>query len=270
MTQQTLSSGADVAAAALDNPEVMGARLSLLSAALDGVQDLGTLTDEEIAGLNALELESPLPAPWFSTLTDDEKQIAMAAALRGLCARGQYLVEPAPAGADEFRAQVAPQLLAILTMRVYAERVYVAERVLEGNSDFAVLFDQTEGLWLAEYIDHRGLHQFRLGTAAATADALNTWSGGSVAGVRPQLDATYTATEVAARPAALEPVASSTVGVTITGIDPKRPDTSTWSGLFSSKGKGAYVVTREADDRLRYRGAGSDEVRSHWMALLGR
>lgn len=269
MTQQTLTSGADVAEAALRNPDVVGARLGLLSAAIDGVQDLGTLTDEEIAGLSALELESPLPAPWFSTLTDDEKQIAMAAALRGLCARGQYLVEPALEGASEFRAQVAPQLLAILTMRVYAERVFVAERVLDGHSDFAVLFDQTEGLWLAEYIDHRGLHQFRLGTAAATADVLTTWSGGSVAGPRPALDATYTDTQVAARPAELEPVAASSVGVTITGIDPKRPDTSTWSGVFSGKGKGAYVVTREADQRLRYRGAGADEVRQHWLSLFG-
>jgi hypothetical protein len=268
MTQQTLSSGADVAEAALRNPEVVAARLGLFSAARDDVQELSTLTDEEIAGLNALELDPAFPAPWFATLSLDEKQIAIGAALRGLTARGLYYVESVPEGSDEMHPQVATHLLAMLTMRHFAARVYVAERVLDGRADHAVVFDQGEGIWLAEYIDHRGLHQFRLGTADASVDMLNTWSGGSVCGGRPDLDVVLTVGEADSAPAVLAPVAASTVGVHITGIEVANASGPTTSAVFSTKNKGAYVVTRQPDGRLRYRGAGSDDVRAHWAALL--
>ena len=246
---------------------VIETRLVLYGAAVDGPQVLGRFTDEELVGLDGLGSEPSAPSPWYSSLSVNEQQIAITAALRGLTARGAYLATPLDADAGTFEFLASVDILALLTMRRHTGTVVVAERQHAEQLDWAVLYQQRAGLWLTEYVSHIGLHEFVLSVDDAAGDALTTWCGAHAETPAPPLDLTLTRTEVAAQSAALGPVAQSTAAVTITRLDVGDAVQETWTGVYTGPA-GSYVSTA-AGDGVRYVGADREAVLAHWLDVLG-
>lgn len=248
---------------------VVATRLSFYGAAVDEPQRLGTFTDEELAGLEELGRTPLAPSPWLTSLPEAEQVTALTAALRGLSARGVYQAEPVDPETGEFVYRALPQILAVLSMRRHTACVVVAERQLAHARDWVVLYEQRAGLWLAEYVTHVGLHDFVLATAEDTAEGLTAWSGARLDVAAPELDLVLTREQVAAQAAELEPVGRSTAAVTITRIDVGETADETWTGVFTGP-EGSYVSAGVPDgDDIRYRGAARDDVRDHWLAVVG-
>jgi len=266
MTQETIDPATDLDPA--DAESVVEARLALYGAAVDAAQRLGTYTDEELVGLDDLGRAPSAPSPWLSSLPRDEQDSAVTAALRGLTARGVYRAVPLDPESGTFAYQALPDIHALLTMRRYTECVVVAERQGSEARDWAVLYEQRAGLWLAEYVTHTGLHHFVLATAELVAEELAGWSGAVGDAPVPALDLYLTREQVAAQDPALEPVGRCTAAVTITRLDLGEPMRETWTGVFTGP-DGSYVSFGEGDDGVRYRGAGRAGVAEHWRTVLG-
>jgi len=255
-----------------DSDAVAAARLTLLGTAVDGPVTLGTFTDEELVAVDG-SIGAPFaPSPWFTSLSQDEQETAVTAALRGLTARGVYRAEPLDPEAGTFTFRASARLLALLTMRRHTGTVVVAERRLADQLDWALLYQQRAGLWLGEYVSSVGQHELVLATDDDTADAVTAWCGARAEVLAPELDLVLTRERVAAQDDALLPLAACTAAVTVTRLEVEgdRPDedvVETWSGVFTGP-SGSYVSTA-ADDDVAYRGVDRDGVRSHWRSLLG-
>jgi hypothetical protein len=250
-----------------DSDAVVEARLSLLGAAVGSPQRLGRFTDEELVALDDPGSAPLAPSPWYSSLSDDEQETALTAALRGLTARGVYRATPVDAKAGTFTFQASVEILALLTMRRHTGTVVVAERRTADERDWALLYQQRAGLWLAEYVTHVGQHEFALATDDESAEAVTTWCGALAGSVAPDLDVVFTRQQVADQDAALEPVGRSTAAVTITRLEVGESVVETWSGVFTGP-EGSYVSTAVGDD-VGYRGASRDAVLAHWRSVLG-
>jgi hypothetical protein len=258
---------ADVTSRALEDAEVLAARLTLVGSAVDEAVQLGTFTDEELAALEDLTTEPVVPSPWFASLREGEKQIAMTAALRGLTARGVYRAQPLDAATGEFRYEVDPDILALLTMRRYVDRLVIAERTTAEGTDWAVLYPQRDGVWLTEYVDRRGLHQFVLAGREVAVPGLATWCGSLAGAPVPEVDVVLTTDEIASGPAVLDPVARSSYATTVTLLDPAGgPRHEEWSGVFGGP-EGSCLSTAEGE-AVRYRGVDRDGVERHWNDVL--
>lgn len=256
---------------ALESPgsdAVVEARLLLLGAALDGPQALGRFTDEELVALDDFRDAALAPSPWFSSLSEAEQTTALTAALRGLTARGVYAASPLDEGSGEFVFRASPEILALLTLRRYTSRVVVAERRLADQRDWAVLYEQQGGVWLAEYVLAVGQHEFVLSTDDETATALTVWSGARDDAPAPDLDLVLTRQQVADQDPSLGPVGRSTAAVTLTRFEVGDEVVETWSGLFTGP-EGSYVSTGTPDGEVSYRGADRDAVLAHWRGTLG-
>lgn len=208
-----------------------------------------------------------MPMPWTSRLAEGHGDTALSTALRGLLARGLVHVEQQADG-DGVVIHAVPELFALLTMRRHVTSVVVGERHVDGTDDFAVLHEQRAGLWLIEYIDHRGLHEFVLATAEVAAEAMTLWCGALPDRPVPELDVTLTRDQLASRPAVLEPVAAAMAAVTITRIDLSDPPVGTWSGVYTGA-DGHYLSLATREDGLRYVGADHAAVLEHWSVTLG-
>jgi hypothetical protein len=252
--------------AAPDSDAVVGARLDLVAAALDGPQVLGRFTDEELVGLAEPGAEPMAPSPWYSSLTEDEQVTALTAALRGLTARGVYRAQPVDAETGAFAFEADAQILALLTMRRHTETIVVAERRTADLLDWAVLYRQRDGLWLTELVTHVGQHAFTLAGTTETVDALTAWCGARPDVEAPELDLLLTRAQVAAQDPALDPVGLSTAAVTITRLDFADTVTESWSGVFTGP-DGAYLSTAVGDD-VAYRGADREAVLAFWRQTL--
>lgn len=246
---------------------VVEARLTLLGLAVDAPQVLGRYTDEELAALAGVGSAPLAPSPWFGSLSEDEQQTAVTAALRGLTARGVYRAVPVDATTGEFAYQAAPELLALLSMRQFTGTVVVAERRLAEQRDWAVLYRQRAGLWLTEYVTFVGQHEFVLSTDEDAAQALTAWSGAPVDVPAPAFDVTLTREQVAQQDVALEPVGRSTVALTLTRLEIAGSVDESWSGVFTGP-QGSYLSVA-VDDDVRYHGTDRDGVLTHWRDLLG-
>lgn len=249
-----------------ESDAVVGARLDLVAAALDGPQVLGRFTDEELVGLDEPGSEPLAPSPWYSSLSDAEKATALTAALRGLTARGVYRATPLDAETGAYAFQADTQVLALLTMRRYTGTVVVAERRTSDLVDWAVLYSQRDGLWLTEVVTHVGQHEFTLAPEADTVDALTTWCGARPDVPAPDLDVVLTRDQVAGQDPALEPVGLSTAALTVTRLDFGDTVSETWTGVFTGP-HGSYVSTAVGDD-VGYRGADRAAVLAHWHDVL--
>lgn len=259
----------DVDLVELDDEDVLGARLSLLGGAADEPQHLGVFTDEELLALDGMPEAPPVPSPWYSSLSDAERAIALTAALRGLTARGVYLAEPVDEAAHHFISRAAPEILALMTMRRHVPSVVVAERKTAEQTDWVVLHEQRGAIWLAEYIDRRGMHEFVLATSESSASSLTTWSGAVPGRAVPDLDVVVSRAQLAQRPTELDPVAACTVAVTVTRFDLSDPGVDTWSGVYTGP-DGAYVSTAVTEtDAIAYLGSSADDVEQHWRRALG-
>lgn len=150
----------DLAAAGLADDEVLASRLELMAAAADEPVQLGVFTDEELAALDDLSTSPVQPSPWFASLSEAEKQIAMTAALRGLTARGVYRATPVDAQTRTYTAAIDPSIGALLTFRRYVDWLVVVERTTAESTGWALLYPQRERRFLIEYVDHVGLHEF--------------------------------------------------------------------------------------------------------------
>jgi hypothetical protein len=252
---------------ALDDEQVLDTRLSWLGDAVDEPQRLGIFTDEELLVLDGAPEPATVPTPWTSRLADGHTDTALSTALRGLLARGMVHVEQR---ADDAGVEVAaaPEIFALLTMRRHVTSVVVGERHVDGREDYAVLHEQRAGMWLIEYVDHRGLHEFVLATAEVAAAAMTVWCGAVPDRPVPGLDVTLTREQLAERPAELDQVAAATAAVTITRIDLSDPPTGTWSGVYTGP-DGHYLSVATPQDALRYVGADHAAVLEHWAATLG-
>ncbi|WP_029289755.1 hypothetical protein [Cellulomonas sp. HZM] len=262
---------------------VAGARLALLADAVDAPQVLGRCTDEELVGLDDPGAAGLAPSPWWSSLSADEQQTALTAALRGLSARGVYEATPVDESTGEFTFRAAPEILALVTMRRWTGTVVVGERRVADRTDWVVLYQQRAAMWLAEYVTHVGQHEFVLSTDDDAAALLTTWCGADPDAPRPELDLVLTREQVAAQDPSLEPVGRSTAAVTVTRLDVRggsgettgeAPDDGsdevdeTWSGVFTGP-EGSYLSVAVDDDRVSYRGAGRADVLAHWRTTLG-
>ena len=256
----------DLAAAAVESPDVLEARLTLVGQALVDKQVLGTFTDEELAALDGLTLSPAQPSPWYGSLTDAEKTIALTAALRGLTARGVYLAEPVDPETQTFMPHVEPTILALITMRRYVPHLVVAERKSGDGTDWALVYPQRSSVFLVEYIDRRGLHRFELADGDATLAALTTWCGAADLPA-PSLDVTLGRDEIRAKPDALQPVAEALVATILTRFDPQTPEREDWSGVYVGV-DGSYVC-QPAGEGTRYHGVDRDGVRGHWRVVCG-
>lgn len=152
------------------------------------------LTDEEITALDPVPVEQRLAVmPWFDELDEQQQELAVITAFRGLVARG--LVE-APDGEDVERAvasgeerpevtiAVSPEIANVLVLRRKATRAVVAQRTAGERQDFLYLYEAAEDVVLAELVEPKGLHRFGLLEAAGLRPALEAyllagdWEGG--------------------------------------------------------------------------------------------
>ncbi|WP_123372276.1 hypothetical protein [Cellulomonas sp. PhB150] len=258
-----------------ESDAVVEARLGLFVAATDQLQVLGSFTDEELVGLDGPDGAATAPSPWYSSLSEAEQQTALTAALRGLTARGVYRAIPIDSETATFAFHADPQVLALLSMRRYTGVVVVAERQTADQRDWAVLYQQRDGLWLTELVNHVGQHEFVLATGGETAQLVTTWSGAPSDVAAPDLDVVLTRDEVAGQDPVLEQVGRSTAAITVTRLDlpdPEDPDADrsveeTWSGVFTGPG-GGYVSTAVGDD-VGYHGVDLDGVLHHWRDVIG-
>lgn len=245
-----------LALSALDSPEVVEERMTLVAAALEAPVHLGTFTDEELAALDDLTTTPAQPSPWYADLDENEKQIALSAALRGLTARGVLQAEPISAEDRTYTAYVEPGLGALLTLRRFVPYVVVAERTTAEFVDWAVFYPQRAGVFLGEYIDQRGLHSFVLADSTETVAGLAQWVG-SFDGETDELDVTLSRDEIAARPDTLLPITDALFATTFTRLDPESDDDA-WTALYTGRA-GSYAATQvEAD--LRYRSIDADDL----------
>lgn len=245
-----------------DSEAVVATRLSLLGAAVDAPQALGRFTDEELVALDGFGQPPVAPSPWFDSLGDDEQQTAVTAALRGLTARGVYRAVPIDAETGTFAFQASAEILALLTMRRFTGTVVVAERQLAEQRDWAVLYQQRAGLWLAEYVTFVGQHEFVLATDDDMVEQLTAWSGARDDVAAPELDVVLTREQVAGQDPVLEPVGRSTAAVTVTRLEIGESVAESWSGVFTGP-EGSYVSVSVGDD-VGYRGTDRAGVLAHW------
>lgn len=280
MTEDT---EAELTAAGLLDEEVLAERLELMGAALEEPVRAGVFTDEELAALDDLTLTPVQPSPWYSSLKDAEKQIAMTAALRGLTARGVYRAEPVDTPSRTFRPSVDPAVLALLTLRRYVPHLVVVERRTAEHTDWALLYPQREETFLIEYVDHVGLHEFVAVDAGTAVDAMTEWTGSNVElldpsdaagdsgdsgrpGATTSWDVTLTREEIEARPETLEPLTRCLFSSTVTRFDPERSEEHDWRAAHAGR-EGTFVAT-PVGDSVRYRALERDSLAAWWREAL--
>ena len=254
----------ELTAAALENDDVLAARLDLVASALDGPVQAGAFTDEELAALDDLTLSPIQPSPWYESLTDTQKQLVMSAALRSLTARGVYRAEPV-AEHHTLQPAVDPFVLAILTMRRYVPYLVVVERATADFTDWALLYPQRGETFLIEYVDRIGLHEFVAVDSETAVEAMIEWSGGNLEPSEPtdMLDVSLTTEQIAARPAVLEPLTRSLFSSTATRFDPARPDEESWTAVHAGGPSGIFACAPDGE-LVRYRSLRRDELHAWW------
>jgi hypothetical protein len=165
---------------------------------------------------------------------------------------------------------------ALVTMRRYVAHMVLAERTTAELVDWAVFYPQRDGVFLAEYVDRRGLHAFELAGTAETVATLAAWVGLFEADC-PDLDVTLTADQIAGRPAALDPVTQTLVATTVTRFGADRPpgaaqavatNPTTQTVLVYAGPAGSYTA-EPAGDAVRYRGVDAHELAAVLGEVLG-
>ncbi|MBT0768680.1 hypothetical protein KIH74_07065 [Kineosporia sp. J2-2] len=255
----------------VDEPsaEVAASRLELLTVALTGPLELGSYTDEELVGLDAADGRPFAPSPWFSALSQQEGQVAVVAALRGLTARGLYRAIPVNEESGEITFEADPDLLALLSLRRQVPTVVVAEHRAQGRAQWHVLYSHPEGLWLGEKITPIGVHEFTLADRDHWVRVLTEWSGATdPVQERPFLDVVVPPVNGSAAEAAPPYVVAvcekSTVITRFDAADGAPRET--WGSVHA--GTGAYYVARESPAGMHYLGATARDVRARWDDAL--
>jgi len=147
-----------------------------------GATPLVVLTDEELAALDPASPDERLVVlPQVDGLTKAERDLVVAAALRGLVARGWVSptdpaeIEQAAAAGDQpvtVTLRLAEHLATTLQLRASARRAVVAQRLTAQRQDSLYLYDVTDELSLVELVEPTGLHHFALTTPAGSVSAL--------------------------------------------------------------------------------------------------
>ncbi|GLY31548.1 hypothetical protein [Kineosporia sp. NBRC 101731] len=249
--------------------EVAASRLELLTVALDGALELGSYTDEELVALDAPDGRPFAPSPWFSALSEQEGQIAVIAALRGLTARGVYRAIPVDEESGEITFEADPDLLALLSLRRQVPTVVVAEHRAQERVQWYVLYNHPEGLWLGEKVTPTGLHEFTLADREHWTRVLAEWSGATGAvQERPVLDVVVPPVNGSAAEAAPPYVVAVCEKSTVitrfdaTGGTPRE----TWGSVHT--GADAHYVGAESPGGMHYLGATARDVRALWEDVL--
>lgn len=256
---------------AVDGPsaEVAASRLELLTVALTGPLELGSYTDEELVALDAPDGRPFAPSPWFSTLSEQEGQAAVVAALRGLTARGVYRAIPVDEESGEMTFEADPDLLALLSLRRQVPTVVVAEHRAQERVQWHVLYSHSEGLWLGEKITPIGIHEFTLAGREHWVEVLTEWSGATDGSQeRPVLDVLVPPVNGSAAEAAPPYVVAVCEKSTVitrfdaTGSAPRE----TWGSVHT--GTDAHYVGMETPEGMHYLGATARDVRTRWENAL--
>lgn len=143
------------------------------------------LTDEELAAIDPVPVGQRLVVmPWFDGLKQDQQQLAIVTAMRGLVARGlvqapseDEVARVVPAG--EVQATVTVDMDAdiarALTVRRSACRVVAAQRTAGSREDHLYLYESEDGSLLAELVEPKGLHRLGLPATGSLAAALEAY-----------------------------------------------------------------------------------------------
>jgi hypothetical protein len=133
------------------------------------------LTDEELAALEGLDSRHVAPFPWLNEHSPEQREIAAAAALRGLMARGIAVaseLDGEHSRESDISVALPPDVHATLGMRRSAAWILLAEQRTEAAHRFRVLYGQRDEVVLDEMVSDGGLHVFSVLPAAMAADAL--------------------------------------------------------------------------------------------------
>lgn len=140
--------------------EAQGAAELLLQPLTTPVQEVLTLTDEELIATDGMDIDPLTPTPRLDQVSDSDRVAAVEAARRDLVARGLL-----PADGDEPTPSGPASAQALGVLRRTADSVIAAERVTDRGTDFAYFFvfgTEDEDRVLAETVGAAGRHDFVL------------------------------------------------------------------------------------------------------------
>lgn len=261
-----------VSDALLSDADVAGSRVEIYERVAHGRLVLGRLTDEELVALDDPNEEPFVPSPWYAGLSADQREIAIGAALRSLTARGLLRATPLDQVARQLSLEIPGDLGAVLTMRRASTSMLVGERTAAGITEWSVLYAQPDQLWLEEYVDHIGYHQFAIGPSSALPAQLVSW-----AAVGQVEDAGHTQIRLTAQQARDEPdrlgeLREVVAATSFTRLDVADDGTTAETSVGVYAADGAAYLSRpeqvEGQDGLRYASASTEGLRAALAALL--
>ena len=158
-----------------DAEGVTAAVAAILEQGARGRSELAAFTDEELQSLDG-ELEPVAAQPWLSEQSDEQKDFAIAVALRGLIARGLVVRLDADQGPDPERLMlsVPEEILALLRTRRQAEAIVLGERRTAVGTHHRYLY-RHGNVAVEESINPGGLHSFAVAPLAELANDLAQW-----------------------------------------------------------------------------------------------
>lgn len=157
----------------------------LLTRALtEPVQEIVTLTEEELTALDGLQHDALTPTPWLDETAPEraDRALAAGAAMRSMMARGiiasTAVLDPRryEEGSQEQARMVAiPELQGVAVLRRTSDAVLIAERRTERGIAYGYFFvfhleDSVRVLW--EAFDETGFHLFFLLDGSVLAEQL--------------------------------------------------------------------------------------------------
>ncbi|ATG50964.1 hypothetical protein CFK38_05020 [Brachybacterium vulturis] len=138
------------------------------------VQEIVTLTEEELTALDGLQHEALTPTPWLDETAPDQadRALATSAAMRSMMARGiiasTAVLDPRryeEGSQDSARMVAVPELQGVAVLRRTSDAVLIAERRTERGIAYGYFYvfhleDSVRVLW--EAFDATGFHLFFL------------------------------------------------------------------------------------------------------------
>lgn len=156
-----------------ENEHVLTIREGYLDSARESPYHVVTLTDEEIVAVDGPE--SVAPRFWYDALPPASREVAVAAASRGLVARGWAAANPVAESVADLALEPAGPLLAILGLRRSARLIVLAEQKLEAETRARVYYLLAAGMALEEAVNSGGLHRFTTMSTATAIAELTAW-----------------------------------------------------------------------------------------------
>lgn len=241
--------------------------LARLAKSEQGWVHLVTLTDEELVAYSDDPEEAGPLGEWYSSLTDDQQELAQTAALRTQTANDRFVLTREDEDSDA-RPLLPPEVLAVLRLRKVGQPVLTATRVLSDDIAWAV-YRVHEGVRLRELVTCHGYHEFTILSADVDeAETTLAWAGVSPdSGAAEGVDVTLEVSDLE-NPAKVPFLEDTTAVTTFIRLFPEGAGPEGDVVMTHVRQGGATFVGRQEGAKVRYVGSSGSELaedfRSWW------